>query len=101
MNTRRRKARTRLFLATLAASVLLLGGLSRSEAQQSGVYDLSWHKHGGAGTKGSAGAFELNGTAAQLVASKPATAGNFSLASGYWPGVQNGVSNDVFKDGFE
>ena len=73
-------------------SALLLLGVVIVQAQSGGGYDLSWWTtDGGSGTV-SGGGYLLQGTAGQPDAGTPATAGGYTLTSGFWTGGRGGAS---------
>lgn len=73
-----------------------------AEAQQAGVYDLSWSTVDQGGARASGGVYTLDGTVGQADATLPASAGVYTMSGGYWPGVQTAAAGTaLFKDGFE
>ncbi len=73
-----------------------------AEAQQAGVYDLTWSTVDQGGARVSGGVYALDGTIGQADAAAIVSGGVYSVAGGYWPGVQpNGTTTVLFKDGFE
>ena len=78
-----RKIRFAAAIALLLAILTLSGA---TLAQSGGGYDLTWWTtDGGSGTV-SGGGYLLQGTAGQPDAGAPATAGGYTLASGFWTG---------------
>jgi hypothetical protein len=89
--------RGRVVVAALAALLAW-----PAEAQQAGVYDLSWTTVDQGGGRASGGVFSIDGTIAQPDAAPPIAGGAYAASGGYWAGVQTGPSASLlFKDGFE
>jgi hypothetical protein len=88
-------------LLTLAGGTLRLaqdGALRLAQdtvlAQTSAHYDLSWHVLSAGGREMTSGSHTIHGTLGQF-AIGPATSGQTSVGSGYWPGVQQTVGGPV------
>lgn len=67
-----------------------------------GQFEITWYTIDAGGTNGSSGgAFELSGTIGQPDAGAVMTGGQFSLAGGFWPGVNNAPAcpGDLTGDG--
>lgn len=84
--------------------VLLVAGTAA--AQSAGTYDLRWSTLDNGGGSSSGGSYSLAGTIGQADAASSGTASSgatYSLAPGYWPGVQSGgaATDALFGDGFE
>ena len=91
-------------LRSRVALLLALAATGAACAQSAGVYDLSWSTLDNGGGRASAGVYELNASVAQSDAQPGANAGVYSVAPGYWPGVQSGngpLPDAIFRSGFE
>lgn len=67
-----------------------------------GQFEITWYTIDAGGTNNSiGGAFELSGTIGQPDAGPTMSGGQFTLAGGFWPGVNNGPAcpGDLNGDG--
>lgn len=94
-----------------AILVALLSTAQRSHAQAPVVpeakgatgFAVKRHVIASGGGSSSGGNFVVRGTIAQVDADplQPASGGVFAITGGFWPGMDSGESDLLFKDGFE
>ena len=84
-------------------ALAFFAGSSAAAFTQAGGLQVDWSTIDAGGGIAAGGAFELNGTIAQIDAEplQPASGGNFQLTGGFWVVANLAASDALFKDGFE
>ncbi len=90
------------FNAISMLSALAFSSAASLAGPSGGQFEITWYTIDAGGTNNaSGGSFELSGTIGQPDAGPVMTGGQFSLAGGFWPGVNNAPAcpGDLTNDG--
>ncbi len=77
----------RILITCLLIAVLAFAMIATVHAQWGGGYDLTWSTIDGGGGSSGGGDYMLVGTIGQSDASETMIGGGFTLAGGFWSGV--------------